>query len=144
MAGPAAVGPVFGFFFGFAMRALVRLDQGLTVGDRDLVIVGVDFAEGQEAMAIASILDEGGLQRRFHPRDLGEIDVAAQLLALGRLEIKFLDAISANHDHPGLFRVGGVDQHFVGHFGALDGERDARRPAHGAWPDHVTVHLIRG
>lgn len=67
-------------------------------------------------MAIASVLDEGSLQRRLDPRDFGKIDIAAQLLALGRLEVKFFDAIAADHDHPGLFRMGGIDQHFVGHF----------------------------
>jgi hypothetical protein len=116
MAGPAAVGTVFRFFLGLAVRALVGFDQGLTIGDRDLVIVGMDFAEGQKAMAIATVFDEGSLQRWLDARDFGEVDVAAQLLALSRLEIKFLDAISAHHNHPGLFRMGGIDQHFVGHF----------------------------
>lgn len=116
MAGPAAVGAVFRFFLGFAMCALVGLDQGLTIGNRDLIVIGMNFAEGQKAMAIAAVFDEGGLQRRLDARDFGEIDVAAQLLALGRLEIKFLDAIAADHNHPGLFRMGGIDQHFVGHF----------------------------
>ncbi len=112
----AAVGPVFGLLLGLAMGALVGLDQRLPVGDRDLVVIGVDFGKGQEAVAVAAIFDEGRLQRWFDPCDLGEVDVAAQLLALGRLEIKFLDSIAADHDNPGLFRVGGIDQHFVGHF----------------------------
>jgi hypothetical protein len=114
-------GTVFGFFFRLAMRAFVGFDQRLTVGDRDLVVVGMDFAEGQEAVAIAAIFDERRLQRRLYARNLGEVDIAAQLLALGGLEIKFFDAIAAHHDNPGLFRVGSIDQHFVGHFGALDG-----------------------
>jgi hypothetical protein len=139
-----AVGAVFGFFLGLAMRAFVGFDQGLTVGDRNLVIVGMNFAEGQEAVAIAAIFDEGGLQRRLYAGDLGEIDIAAQLLALGGFEIKFFDAIAAHHDNPGLFRVGGIDQHFVGHFGALDGGGRAWRQAHVAQPGGATVHLIRG
>jgi hypothetical protein len=117
----AAAGTIFGFFFSLPMRAFIGFDQRLTVGDRNLVIIGMDFAEGQEAMAIAAIFDEGGLQRRLYACDLGEIDIAAQLLALGGFEIKFFDAIAAYHDNPGFFRVGGIDQHFVGHFGALDG-----------------------
>ena len=117
----AVAGAVLGFFFGLAVGAFVGLDQGLTVGDRDLIIIGVDFAEGQEAVAVAAIFDEGRLQRRFYARDLGEVDIAAQLFALGGLEIKFFDAIAADHDNPGLFRVGSIDQHFVGHFGALYG-----------------------
>jgi hypothetical protein len=117
----AVVGAILGFFLGLAVGALVRLDQRLAIGDRNLVIIGMDFAEGQEAMAVAAIFDEGRLQRRLYARDLGEVDVAAQLLALGGFEIKFFDAIAADHDDPGLFRVGGIDQHFVGHFGTLDG-----------------------
>jgi len=47
-----AAGAVLAFLLGLAMGALVRLDQRLTVGDRDLVVVGMDFAEGQEAVAV--------------------------------------------------------------------------------------------
>jgi hypothetical protein len=112
----AAVGAIFGFLLGLAMGALIGFDQRLTIGDRDLVIVGMDFAEGQEAMAVAAILDEGGLQRRLYARHLGEVDVSAKLFALGGLEVKLFDSIAADHNDPGLFRVGGVDQHFVGHF----------------------------
>jgi hypothetical protein len=114
-------GTIFGFFLSLAMGAFVGLDQRLTVGNRNLIIIGMDFAEGQEAMAVAAILDEGRLQRGLHPCDLGEVDIAAQLLALGGFEIKFLDAIAADHNDPGLFRVGSIDQHFVGHFATHDG-----------------------
>jgi hypothetical protein len=117
----AVVGAVLALFLGFAMGALVGLDQGLTVGDRNLIVVGMDFAEGQEAVTVAAVFDEGGLQRRLYARDLGEIDVSAQLFALGGLEIKFFDAIAADHHDPGFFRMGGIDQHFVGHFGTLGG-----------------------
>ena len=72
-----AAGAVFGFFLGLAMRALVGFDQRLTVGDGDLVIVGMNFAESEKAVAVATIFDEGGLQRRFDPRDFRQIDVAA-------------------------------------------------------------------
>jgi hypothetical protein len=105
----AMVGAVFAFLFGLAMGALVGFDQRLPVGHRNLVIVGMDFAEGEEAVAVAAIFDEGGLKRRFYAGDLREVDVAAQLFALGGLEVKFFDAIAADHDDPGLFRVGGID-----------------------------------
>jgi hypothetical protein len=144
MAGAAAMAAVLVFFLGLAMGALIGLDQRLTVGDRDLVVVGVDFAEGQEAVAIAAILDEGGLQRRLYARDLGEINIAAQLLALGSLEIKLFDSIATDHDDPGLFRVGGIDQHLVGHFGALDGGGRGSWRAQIAPPGDATVDLIRG
>jgi hypothetical protein len=140
----ASVGAILGFFLGLAMRAFVGFNQSLTICHRDLVIVRMDFAEGKKAVAIATVFDEGSLQRRFYPRDLGKIDVATELLALGRLEIKFFDAVAAHHDHPGLFRMGGIDQHFVGHFGTHDGGWRAWRPAHSTRPGDATVHLIRG
>ncbi len=121
MARASAAGAVLALFLGLAVRALVSLDQRLTVGNRDLIVIWMDFAEGQEAMAVPAIFDEGGLKRRLYPRDLGEIDIAAQLLALGGFEIKFFDAIAADHDDPGLFRVSGIDQHFVRHFATLGG-----------------------
>jgi hypothetical protein len=137
-------GAVLALFLGLAVGALVGLDQRLTVGDRDLIVVRVDFAERQEAVAVAAIFDERRLQRRFYARDLGEINIAAQLLALGGLEIKFFDAIAADHNDPGLFRVGGVDQHLVGHFGTLDGGGRGAWRAQIARPGDATVHLIRG
>ena len=118
--------------------------QTFAVGDGDLIIVRVDFAEGQKAMTVAAIFDEGGLQRRFYARDLGEIDISTQLLALGGLEIKFFDSIAADDDDPGLFRVGRIDQHFVGHFGTLGGGGRVLRQARMARPGDATVHLIRG
>jgi len=111
----AAAGPVVGFFLGLAVRALIGFDQRLPVGNRDLIIVRMNFAEGQKAMAVAAIFDESRLQRWFYARDFREVDVAAKLFPLRGFEIKFFDAIAAHHDNPGLFRVGGVDQHFVGH-----------------------------
>ncbi|WP_299810203.1 hypothetical protein [Tardiphaga sp.] len=95
-------------------------------------------------MAVAAVFNEGGLQRRLNAGDLGEVDVTAKLLALRSLEIKFLDAIAADHNDPGLFRVGSVDQHFVWHLGAHGGGGRAWRQAHMAQPGDATVHLIRG
>jgi hypothetical protein len=142
--GTAAVAAVLGLFLGFPMRLLLGLDQGLTVGDRNLVIVGMDFAEGQEAVAVAAIFDKGGLERGFYPRDLGKVDITAQLLALGGLEIKLFDTIATDHDDPGLFRVGGIDQHLVGHFETLGGGGRVGPRALDALSADATVHLIRG
>ena len=49
-------------FFVVARGARVGLDQRLPVGDRDLVIVRMDFGKRQEAVAIAAVLDERRLQ----------------------------------------------------------------------------------
>jgi hypothetical protein len=140
----AALGAVLALFLGLAMGLFLGLDQRLPVGDRDLVVVGMDFAEGEEAVAVAAIFDEGGLKRGFDPGDLGEVDIPAQLLALRGLEIKLFDAIAADHDNPGFFRVGGIDQHLVGHVLTLGGGGRDSPWARDALPGDATVHLIRG
>ena len=111
----AVRGAVLALFLGLAMGAFVGLDQRLTVGNRDLVVVGMDFAEGQETVAVAAILDERRLQRRFYARDLGEIDIAAKLFTIGGFEVEFFDTIAAKNHHPGLLRVGRIDEHLVWH-----------------------------
>src|SRR5262249_52848310 len=95
----AAPGAAGGPRLGLALRPLFLGDQRLPVGDRNLVVIGMDFAEGKEAVAVAAVLDERRLQRRLDPGYLGEIDVAAQLAAARRFEGVFLDAVGAP-DHP--------------------------------------------
>ena len=56
-------------FLGRMLRFLAQ--QGLAILFGNLVIIGMDFAEGQEAVAIAAIIDERRLKRRFDPRNLG-------------------------------------------------------------------------
>ena len=46
------------------------------VRDGDLVVVGMDFREGEEALTVSAILDKRRLERRLHARHLGEIDIA--------------------------------------------------------------------
>ncbi len=58
----AAVGAVFALLFGLAVGAFVRLDQRLAIGDRNLIIIGVNFAKGEKAVTVAAVFDEGGLQ----------------------------------------------------------------------------------
>ena len=97
------------------MLFLLGLQQGEPVGERNLVIVGVDFRKGQEAMAVAAIFNEGRLQRRLYARHLGEVNVALQLPASGAFEIEFLDAISLEDHNAGLFGVAGIDEHLAAH-----------------------------
>ncbi len=104
-----------GFILGRALGAALFIDQGLPVSDRNLIVVGMDFAEGEEAVTIAAVIDKSSLQRRLDARHFRQINVAPKLLTLRGLEVEFLDAIAAQNDHPGLFRMGRVDEHFVGH-----------------------------
>jgi hypothetical protein len=107
--GFARIGVGLGFAVGF--------ERGLAVGDRDAVIVGMDLVEGEKAVTVSAILDEGGLERRLHPRHLGEIDVTLDLLLGGRLVVEFDETSAVEHHHPGLFGVGCVDKHALGHAG---------------------------
>ena len=97
-----------GLFLG--MGALF-LQQRLTVLARDLIIIGVNFAESQETVTVAAIIDEGGLERRLHARHFGEIDIALELLVLGRFEIELLDPVTFDDRDPGFFPVARIDQH---------------------------------
>ena len=65
------------FVVGGALRAFFFVDQSLPVGDRDLVVIRMDFAERQEPVAIAAVIDEGRLQRRLDARHLRQIDIAS-------------------------------------------------------------------
>jgi hypothetical protein len=113
----AALGGTIGSSVGCGLlgRLFCRflVEQRLTVGNRDLVVVRMDFVEGEKAVAIAAVIDEGRLQRRFDARDLGEVDVAAQEFAGGGLEVELFYAARPEHHDPGFLRVGGIDKHLV-------------------------------
>jgi hypothetical protein len=86
---------IFSLGVGVALVAFFLSDQCLSVGDRDLVVVGMNFREREKAVAITAVVHKCGLQRWLNARNLGEIDVTAKLLAIGALEVEFLDAIAA-------------------------------------------------
>ncbi len=50
------------------------------VADRYAIVIGMDLAEGEEAVPVAAEIDERRLKRRLYPRDLREIDVSFDLL----------------------------------------------------------------
>ena len=75
----------------------------------------MNFREGEEAVAVAAIIDKGGLERGLHPRDLCKVNIAAQLFLVLRFEIELLYTISANDNDACLFFVRRVDKHFICH-----------------------------
>ena len=107
-----AVVAVAGILFVVIVVGRVRLGHnGLAIGGGDLVVVGVNFVEGQKAVAIAAVFHEGSLQAGFYARDLGEVDVAAKLAPGLRLEVEFLN-LAAVHDRDArFFRVRRIDKH---------------------------------
>ena len=100
-------------FLGGVLGLFTQKRLAILLGD--LVIIGVDLAEGQEAVAVAAIIDKRRLERGLHARHLGKIDIPLELLVLGGFEIKFLDPVSLEHRHPSLLLVARVDQHAHGH-----------------------------
>ncbi len=98
-------------FLGLGVQPLLLGDQPFAVGDRDLIIVGMDFREGEKAVPVAAILDERRLQRRFYADDLREVDIALEGLAARGFEVEFFKSRSIDHNDPGLFRVTCVDEH---------------------------------
>ncbi|MNL21705.1 hypothetical protein D3C87_1430080 [compost metagenome] len=111
--------------------------QRFAVGDRDLVIVGVNFAEGEEAVAIAAIFDKRRLQGRLNARDLGEVNVAPQLAAGRRFEVELVEPVTRCDDNPCFFRVDGIHQHSLGSHNELRAlarrQEAAGRPASFWW-----------
>ena len=102
-----------GFGLGLGLGLGLLLQQRLPVGDRDLVVVRMNFAERQKAVAVAAIVHERRLQRRFDARHLREIDVAAKKFARGRFVVELLyPAVAKNHD-PSFLGVRGIDKHLV-------------------------------
>ena len=100
---------------------LLQRDQPFTVGDRDLVVVGMDLAEGEKPVPVAAIFDERRLQAGFDPDDLGEVDVALELLLRRGLYVVIVEPVTVEDDDARLFRVGRVDQHTLGHGGRNSG-----------------------
>ena len=90
--------------------------QRLAVGDRDLIVVGMDFRKCKKAMPVSAVIDESGLQRWFDPSYLCKIDVASQLAFELAFKIKFFDLVAVHHHDAGFLRMGGIDKHFLWHF----------------------------
>jgi len=105
---------IFFFISAFGSRRLMPEDR-FAIGNGDLVIVRMDFAESEEAMAIAAIFHKSRLQRRFDARYFGEIDIASELFSGFSLEVKLINAIAADDHDPSFLGVRCVDQHFSSH-----------------------------
>jgi hypothetical protein len=108
--------------------ALVRKRR--SVADRNAIVIGVNLAEGEEAVAVAAEIDEGRLERGLYPRDFREIDVSFDLLLGGSLEIEFIETVAVENDDPGFLRMRRIDKHAFCHGG--------RTPGRAAWPARMT------
>ena len=102
------VRPFSGFF------RLLFGDQGFAVGDGDLVIIGVDFAERQKSVTVATVFYKASLKRRFDPGHFGEVNVTFELSAGLRFDIEIFEPMVVGDHHPGFFGVGRIDEHALG------------------------------
>ena len=75
----------------------------------------MDFAESEETVPVAAVIDEGRLERRLDSHHLRKINVSPQRLALGGFKIEFFDPLPANDDDTRLLGMGGIDEHLIGH-----------------------------
>src|SRR3546814_11867365 len=75
----------------------------------------MNLRKGEEPVPVAAIFDERRLERRFDPGDLGEIDIAFELLLARGLEIEFFQPVAVDDNHPRFFGMGRVDQHSLDH-----------------------------
>ena len=114
---------------GLGTQGLFFGQQCFAVGDRNAVVIGMDFAERQETVTITAVIYKGGLERRLDLGDLCEIDIALELRLSGGFVVEFFDPSVGNHHDPRLVRVGGIDQHTLCHV-VLTPEH-ARRPGTG-------------
>jgi len=107
----APAGIVFGCAQPLFLSGVLGLlaQQGVAVGLGNLVIIGMDFAEGEEPVTVSAIVDERRLQRRFDSGYLGEIDIPFELLVLSGFEVKLLDPASLDDGDPGFLRVARID-----------------------------------
>ena len=68
-------------------------------------------------MAVAAVIDEGGLQRRLDACHFRKIDIAADLFLVFGFEVEFFYAVSAYDNDARLFSVRRIDKHFLCHVG---------------------------
>jgi hypothetical protein len=74
-----------------------------------------DVADGEEAVSLAAVLDEGGVQAGLDRGDGAPVDVAADEAAIGDLDLVVLQGRVADDRQAHFLRALGVDQHAAGH-----------------------------
>ena len=70
-------------------------EERFAVFARDLIIVGMDFRKGEEAVTVSAVFDKCGLQRGLDPRHFRQIDVSPERLFIGGFEIEFFDSVTS-------------------------------------------------
>src|SRR5690606_31073429 len=110
---------------------------GVDAGDE---VVAGDFLQGQEAVALAAVIDEGGLEGGLQPDDAALVDVGLLLFLGGLLDVDVVQVLAIDDRHAQFFGLRGIDQHALHCLGFLTrSNREERRgprpmqPNRGAW-----------
>ena len=98
-----------------ALRSRFLLEQRLPVRDGNLIVIRVDFGKREETMPVSAVIDEGGLKRRLHASHFRQVNVTSERFLACGFEIELVDSATSQHHNPGLFRVGRIYNHLVGH-----------------------------
>ena len=97
----AALGVVMGESVALGTRFVARPSKAARVADRNAIIVGMDFVEGQKTVAVAAVFDvNAACSARLDPGYLGEIDIAFDLPLDRGFEIIILEAMSNEKGDP--------------------------------------------
>src|SRR3546814_8201256 len=74
-------------------------------------LVAGDFLHRQEAVTVAAVLDEGGLERGLEAGDLALVDVRLGLFFRRLLDVDVVQGLAIDGRHAQLFCLRSVDQH---------------------------------
>ncbi len=98
-----------------SLRAAAELERLVGIEAALAIVLRLDVADVQKAVAADAEIDERRLNARFEIDDLSFVDVADVVVLAGALDVElFQDAILHDRD-PAFFRLRDVDQHFLLH-----------------------------
>jgi hypothetical protein len=74
-------------------------------------VVAGDFLQGQEAVALAAVFDEGGFQGRLKARDAALVDVGLLLFLRRLFDVDVVQGLAVDGGDAQFFRLRRVDEH---------------------------------
>ena len=106
------------------------LDAGLARFDTRLEIGAGDFLERQEAVALRTVIDEAGFERRFDTGDDTLVDVAFPLFLGGGFNVEINQFLTIDNGDTEFFRLCRIEEHAFHCFGAPARWCSRQRNAH--------------
>src|SRR5690606_4452358 len=94
--------------FGAFLDHILNAHPALLAGGSADVFAG-DFLQGEEAVALGAVVDEGCLEAGFDPGDLALVDVGLFLFAGAVFDIEVVEALTVDHGDPQFFGLRRID-----------------------------------